>query len=104
MSSFLHLHNDKTKNWLQHSIGISNVLSNNSDDDREWICHEQDQSQSASPLKLNFQFISGSTVLYWEGHNSFIRSEFEVHEHLMESFQMDLVSPQDQVCKASKPS
>jgi len=79
VSSFLHLHNDKTKNWLLHNIVISNVLSNNSDDDREWICHEQDHSQGASLLKLNFQFVSGPIVLYWEGHNSFIRSEFEVH-------------------------
>ena len=35
VSSFLYLHNDKTKNWLLSNIGISNVLTNNGDDDRE---------------------------------------------------------------------
>jgi len=55
------------------------------DDDRDWICHEQDQSQSASPSKLNIQFAGSTTLPYWEGHNSFIWSEFEVYEHLMES-------------------
>ena len=51
VSSFLCLHNDKTKNWLLPNIGILNVLRNNVDDDREWICYDQDQSQSASPSK-----------------------------------------------------
>ena len=75
----------KTKNWLLPNIGISDVRRKNGDDDREWICHEQDQFQSASPSKLNFQFIDGPTLLHCEGHNSFIQSEFEVSEHLIES-------------------
>jgi hypothetical protein len=29
VSSFLHMHNDKTKNWLQPNMDISNVLRNN---------------------------------------------------------------------------
>jgi len=40
VSSFLYLHNGKTNNWLQHNIGISYVLRNSGDDDREWIYHE----------------------------------------------------------------
>jgi hypothetical protein len=40
VSSFLCLYNDKTKNLLLLNIGISNVLRNNGDDDRVWICHE----------------------------------------------------------------
>jgi len=75
----------KTKNWLLPNIGISDVRRKNGDDDREWICNEQDQFQSASPSKLNFQFIDGPTLLHCEGHNSFIQSEFEVSEHLIES-------------------
>jgi hypothetical protein len=42
-------------------------------------------SQSASPLKLNCQFIGKPILLNWEGHNSSIRSVIEVNEHLMES-------------------
>jgi hypothetical protein len=41
-------------------------------------------SQSASPSKLNFWFVGSPIVLYWEGHNSSIRSAIEVNEHLME--------------------
>jgi len=44
VSSFLCLHNDKTKNLLLPNIGIPNVFRDNGDDDREWICHEQDRS------------------------------------------------------------
>jgi hypothetical protein len=84
VSSFLCLHNDITKNLLLPNIYILNVLRNIMDDDREWICHEQDQSQSASPSKLNIRFASNTTLPYWEGHNS-ICCEFEVHEHLMKS-------------------
>jgi hypothetical protein len=84
VSSFLYLHNDKTKNWLIPNISFSNVLRNNDDDDREWICHEKDQSQSTIPSKLNFQFVGGPIVLHWEDHNSFIWNGFEAHEHLME--------------------
>ena len=64
VSSFLYLHNDKTRNWLLPNIGIPNVCRNNGNDDREWICHEQNQSQSANPSKLNFQFVGGPIVLY----------------------------------------
>jgi len=34
---------------------------------------------------LNIRFADSTTLPHWKGHNSFIRSEFEVHEHLMES-------------------
>ena len=85
VSSFLCLHSDKTKNLLLPNIGIPNVFRNNGDDDREWICHEQDRSQSAGPSKLNIRFTGSTTLFHWEGHNSFIQSEFEVNEHLMES-------------------
>jgi len=30
------------------------------------------------------QYVGGLTILYWSGHNSFIWSEFEFHEHLMD--------------------
>jgi hypothetical protein len=48
VSSFLCLYNDKTKNLLLPNIDISNVLRNDGNDDRVWICHEQDRSWSAS--------------------------------------------------------
>ena len=54
VSLFPHLHNDKSKNWLLPNMGILNVLRNNGDDDREWTCHEQHQSQSASSSMLSF--------------------------------------------------
>jgi hypothetical protein len=82
VSLLLCLNNNKTKNWSLPNSGISNILRNNGDDDRDWICHEQDRSQSASPSKLNIRFVSSTTLPHWEGHNSFIRSEFEVCEHL----------------------
>ena len=41
-------------------------------------------SQSASPSKLNIWFAGSPIVLHWEGDNSFIWSEFEVNENLME--------------------
>ena len=53
VSSFLCLHNDKIKNLLLPNIGISNVFRNYGDDDRVWICHEQDRSWSASSSKSN---------------------------------------------------
>ena len=90
VSSYLCLHNDKTKNLLLPNIGIPNVFRNNGDDDREWICHEQDRSQSANPSKLHIRFTGSTTLLHWEGHNSFIRSEFEVHEHLIKWIWFDL--------------
>jgi hypothetical protein len=42
VSSFLCLHNNKTKNLLLSNIRISNVLRNNCDDDGAQIYHEQD--------------------------------------------------------------
>jgi hypothetical protein len=41
-------------------------------------------SQSVSPLKLNFWFVSSLAVLHCEGHNSSIWSAIEVNEKLME--------------------
>jgi hypothetical protein len=38
MSSFLHLYNDKTKNWLLPYIDILNILINNDDDDDDREC------------------------------------------------------------------
>ena len=84
VSLFLCPHNDKIKNLLQPNIGISNVLRKDGDDDRKWIFHEQDQSQSASSSKPNIRFIGSPTVLHWEGHNSSIQSAIEVNENLME--------------------
>ena len=84
VSLFLYLYNDKTKNLLLPNIRISNVLRNDSDDDRVWICHEQDRSWSASSSKSNIQFVDIPTVLHCEGHNSSIWSVIEVNEHLME--------------------
>ena len=62
VSSFLCLHNDKTRNRLLPTSGISNILRNNGHDDRDWICHEQGRSQSASPSKLNIHFASSTTL------------------------------------------
>jgi hypothetical protein len=42
-SSFLCLYNNKIKNLLLPNISISNVIRNDDDDDRVWICHEQDR-------------------------------------------------------------
>ena len=42
-------------------------------------------SQSASPSKLNFQFIGDPTMLHWKGHNSSIWSAIVVNENLIES-------------------
>ena len=83
VNSFICLHNDKTKNLLLPNIGISNVLRNDGDDDRVWICHEQDRSWSASLSKSNIRFVGNPTLLHCEGHDSFIRSAIEVNEHLM---------------------
>lgn len=63
VSSFLCLYNGKTKNLLQSNIGISIVLRKDDNDDRVWICHEQEQSWSTSTSKLNFRFFIGSIVL-----------------------------------------
>jgi hypothetical protein len=42
-SSFLCLYNNKIKNFLLPNISILNVLRNDDNDDRVWICHEQDR-------------------------------------------------------------
>jgi hypothetical protein len=34
---------------------------------------------------IDYKLVSSLTILYCKSHNSFIRSEFKVHEHLMES-------------------
>jgi hypothetical protein len=56
-------------------------------------------SQSADPSKLYIRFTGSTTLVHWEGHNSFIRSEFEADETRWKayliSFQIDLVWPQD---------
>ena len=94
VSLFLHLYSDFWYNSL----------------DSTCTCHYLlvgiNMSQSPSPSKLNFQFIGGPTMLYWEGHYSSIRSAIEVNEHLMDltRFQIDLVLPQYHVGKASKSS
>ena len=72
VSLFLCMHNDKTKNLLLPNISISNVRRNNGDDDRVWICHEQDRSWSASSSKSNIRFVGSLTVLHYEGHDSSI--------------------------------
>jgi hypothetical protein len=61
VSSFLCLYNDKTKNLLPPNISILNVLRNSCDDNRVWICHEYDQSWSASSSKSNIWFIGSPT-------------------------------------------
>jgi hypothetical protein len=73
VSSSLHLHCD----FWYNSLGSTCTC--------HYLIVDTNVSQSASPSKLNFQVIGSPTILHWEGHDSFIRSEFEVHEHLMES-------------------
>jgi hypothetical protein len=70
--SFLYLHSDFEYNLLGSTCTYRylNVGTN--------------MSQSVSPLKLNFRFISSLAVLHCEGHNSSIRSAIEVNEHFME--------------------
>lgn len=72
MSLFLCLSNDKTKNMLLHNIGISNVLRNDRDDDRVWIC-QQDQSWIASSSKSNIRFINGCFIVKVITHPSGVR-------------------------------
>ena len=84
VSSFLCLYNNKTKNLLLPNISISNVLRNDEDDDRVWICHEQDRSGSASSSNSNIRFVNRLIVLHCKGHNSSIRSVIEVNDHLIE--------------------
>jgi hypothetical protein len=73
VSSFLQLHSD----FLYNSLG-STCTSH-------YLLVGTNIFQSASPSKLNFQFIDGSTILYWEGHKSSIWGAIEVNEHLIES-------------------
>ena len=73
MSSFIYLDNDFWCNSLD-SICTCNYL-----------IVDSNMSQTASPSKLNFRYVDSPIVLYWEGHNSSIRNEIEVNEHLTES-------------------
>jgi hypothetical protein len=107
VSSFLYLHNDNTKNWLlSNSCIISNILRNNGDDDRDWICHEQDWLKMQ--VYQSWTFGSLATRHYLIGKATTIQSEFEIHEHFMESLFHKLSNgsswPQDHISKASKPS
>lgn len=54
MSSFLYLYNDKTKTDYYLILIFLNIFKNNDDDDKEEICHNQNQSESVSWSKLNF--------------------------------------------------
>ena len=65
--SFLHLHSD----FWYNSLGSTCTC--------HYLILGTNVSQSASPSKLNFQITGSPTILHWEGHNSFIRSEFEFH-------------------------
>ena len=72
------------------------------------ICHEQDQSQSANPSKLNVWFVGSLTLLHFEGHNSFIRNAIEANEYMMEilfdNLSNGFILLQYHVGKASKSS
>jgi hypothetical protein len=72
VSSFLHLHSDFWYNSLG-SICTCHYLNIGTN-----------MSQSASPSKLNLQFVGSPIVLHCEGHKSSIRSASEVNEHLIE--------------------
>ena len=61
-------------------------------------------SQSASPLKLNSQFVGRPILLHWEGHNSSIRSAIDLWKACLISFQIDLVPLQYHIVKVSKSS
>jgi len=71
LSSFIYLHN----NFWYDSLGST------------CICHyllvDMNVSQSARSSMPNFQFASGPISLYWEGQNSFVQSDFEVHTYFM---------------------
>jgi hypothetical protein len=92
VSSFLHLHND----FWYNSLG--------SIDPCHYLIVGANVFQSASSSKLNIQVVGSPTMLHCEGHNSFMWSAIEVHEDLMESFQIDLVPPQYHVGKVFKSS
>ena len=72
VSSFLYLHSD----FWYNSLGSTCTC--------HYLIVGTNVSQSASPSKLNFQITGSPTILHWEGHNYFIQSEFEVHEHFMD--------------------
>jgi hypothetical protein len=73
VSSFIYLYSD----FWYNSLGST------------CICHylivDSNMSQSASPSKLNYQFIGSLIVLYWKDHNSCIWSEIVVNEYLIET-------------------
>jgi len=70
--SFLHVHG----NFWCTSLGSTCTY--------HYLIVGTNASQSARPSKLNIWFAGSPIVLHWEGDNSFIRSEFEVNEDLME--------------------
>ena len=72
VSLFLHVHG----NFWYTSLGSTCVC--------HYLIVGTNASQSASPSKLNIWFAGSPIVLHWEGDNSFIWSEFEVNENLME--------------------
>ena len=90
VSSFLHLHSDFWYNSLRSTCTC------------HYLILGTNVSQTANPSKLNFQVIGSPTILHWEGHNSFIRCDFEFHENLM--VQIDPVPPQYHVGKVFKSS
>jgi hypothetical protein len=70
--SFLHVHG----NFWYTSLGSTCTY--------HYLIIGTNASQSANPSKLNIWFAGSPIVLHWEGDNSFIWSEFEVNENLME--------------------
>jgi hypothetical protein len=74
-----------THPWLIYCHPDDAFLSNNDYYGSEWTCHGQCESQSTRSSKLNFLFVDGPKILYSEGLNSSIRSEFEVHEDFIDS-------------------
>jgi hypothetical protein len=70
--SFLYLHSD----FGYNSLGSTCMC--------RYLNVGTNMSQSASPSKLYFRFVGSPAVLHCEGHNSSIRSEIEVNEHMME--------------------
>ena len=92
-------HNDIIKNLLLLNVATFNMFRKQIEDAMNlgetsymayvthgtWMQHDQDQSRCTRPSKHNIRFIDSPIVLYWEGHNSFIRSVIKVNDHLMKS-------------------
>ena len=100
VSSFLSLHSDISKNDDDYA-NMHKTLSMLSTTDGTWICHALDRPWSARPSKLNIRFVSSLIVLYYEGHNSSIRSAIEVHKYLMESL-FDMLSNKSDLTSISR--